>query len=63
MFGYFQSFFYKSVASAKALKQSALTTQPRRHFSNQNNGKYTDRRSKGVSTGQKIMSEQEELEY
>ena len=45
------------LSSAETLKERALTTRPLRHISNQNKWKYIDRRSKGVTTGQKIMNE------
>ena len=34
-------------------QQSELTNRPRKHFSNRNNRKYTDKRSNGATTGQK----------
>ena len=43
--------------SAAGLKQSVLTARSRRHFSNQNNGKYIDRRSKDVVIREIIMND------
>ena len=42
--------------SAEGLKQSALTTRSRSHFSNWKNGKYIDRRFNGITTGQIILN-------
>ena len=51
------------LSSAEGMKQRALIISRRRHFSDRNNEKFIDRRSKGVATGQKIMNEGEKLEY
>ena len=48
---------------AEEKKQSALTTQPRKHIPSRNNGKYVDSRSNCVTTGRKIMNELQKLEY
>ena len=50
------------LSSAQELKQSALTTRPRRHFSNRNNREYIDRRCNSVTTVQKVMNELKKLE-
>ena len=41
------------LSSAEELKQSAQTLRPRKHIFRRNNRKYIDRRSNGVTIGQK----------
>ena len=45
------------LSSAEGLKQSAITTGPRKYLTKRNNEKYIERRSNGIITDQKIMNE------
>ena len=51
------------LSSVEKLKQSGVTTRPRRPYAKQNSGKYIDWRPNGVMTTQKIMNELQKLEY